>query len=832
VIRIDESAAERVLVLTPTGRDAELLRDRIVAAGMSCEVCSDLHALLAGISVGAGAAVIAQEALPKRGAEELLATLEAQEPWSDIPVLLLSDASSKRPRVVSSFFERANVTLLQRPLVIQVFLSSVRSAVRARQRQYQMRDLHDELERVLQLNRLSAAKFSGIISTSADAIVLTDESQRITLFNDGAEKIFGYSKAEAVGAPLDTLIPERFRATHREHVERFAAGNEAARRMGNRGTAIFGLRKNGEEFPADAAISKIGVDGTKTLTVALRDVTEQRRIESDQRLLAEMGAALATTLDFEETLTTIAQQAVRTLADFCIVDVLEEDGEIRRIRVVGRDPSKGWLCDSIRQFRIDSSRPSLCGSALRTKEPVLIEEVTSEVLASWAQSDEQLRVLQRLEARSLMVVPLLARGKVLAVLEFVSSTNPRAYGQPDLRLAEDIAYRATLAIENARLYRAAERATQARDEVLGVVAHDLRNPLGAILMQAALLRPRGAEPERRSRKPAEVIERAANRMDRLVNDLLDITRMDAGRLSIEQARVGAAALVTALVAAQEPLASSLALELRLDLAPDLGEIFADPDRLAQAVENLFANAVKFTRPGGRITVGAAPRDGEVLFWVADTGAGIEAGDVPHLFDRFWQAKKVGRQGAGLGLPIVKGIVEAHGGRIWVETQVGVGSTFFFTMPLARPDAPATGASNPPSEASSVTTREQPGAESRRCPRVVLVVEDDPDMRNALRETLQHAGYKVAEAANGAEALEYLHREAPPFLVIMDLEMPVMDGWAFLTERNRDRNLRSFPVIVVSGERDVEDRIVAAHASYVQKPILADRLIETMQRVGH
>jgi signal transduction histidine kinase len=224
--------------------------------------------------------------------------------------------------------------------------------------------------------------------------------------------------------------------------------------------------------------------------------------------------------------------------------------------------------------------------------------------------------------------------------------------------------------------------------VLGIVAHDLRNPLGTIVMQASLLRRHGHEPERRSGRPAEAIERAATRMSRLIQDLLDVTRMEAGRLSIEQTRVHTGQVVREVVEAQEPLASSSSLELDLDLSPDLADVWADRDRLLQIFENLIGNALKFTAPGGRVTVGAAPRDGEALFWVADTGAGIAAEDVPHLFDRFWQARKAGRRGAGLGLPIVKGIVEAHGGRVWVESTPGHGSVFFFTIPTGpRAEAP-------------------------------------------------------------------------------------------------------------------------------------------------
>ena len=225
-------------------------------------------------------------------------------------------------------------------------------------------------------------------------------------------------------------------------------------------------------------------------------------------------------------------------------------------------------------------------------------------------------------------------------------------------------------------------ATQLRDQVLGVVAHDLRNPLSAILLQIWALRRHGAEPERRSVKPAEVIERAARRMNRLIQDLLDVAVMESGQLTIERARLSARELIVEAVDMQRPLASSSSLELRVDVDRDLPDVWGDRDRLLQVFENLIGNAIKFTKAGGCITVGAASRDHEVVFRVADTGSGIAPENLPHVFDRFWQATRAGRHGAGLGLPITKGIVEAHGGRIWVESAAGSGSTFFFTIPTA------------------------------------------------------------------------------------------------------------------------------------------------------
>lgn len=530
--------------------------------------------------------------------------------------------------------------------------------------------------------RLSEAKASGLVAVSADAIISIDADQRITLFNEGAEKIFGHSRAELIGAPLDILIPERLRAIHRRHVERFAAGQEVARRMGERGAVIVGLRRNGEEFPADAAISKLDVDGNRILTVALRDVTDQKRAEEEQRFLAEAAEVLASTLDYDETLTNVARLAVREIADLCIVDIVEEDGEVRRLKVACKDPSKEWACDRLREIPLDRARPHLVWSALETKRTSLAQRLSPDAIAAFSQGEEHLRLLRAVDPKCVIAVPFVAYGEVLGVIAFVSSRPARVYGPADVRMAEELAQRAAVAIENARHYRAAQRAIQARDDVLGIVAHDLRNPLTNIIMQAQILRRRGAEAGRPSSNPAEVIERAATRMNRLIQDLLDVVRMEAGCLSVERASVSAAQVVSDSVEAQRGLASSASLAIQLDLAPGLPEVWADRDRLLQVNENLIGNAVKFTGPGGRITVGAAPRGSEALFWVADTGAGIDAEDLPHVFDRFWQARKAGRRGAGLGLPIVKGIIEAHGGRIWVESTPGRGSTFFYTIPTA------------------------------------------------------------------------------------------------------------------------------------------------------
>jgi signal transduction histidine kinase len=245
-----------------------------------------------------------------------------------------------------------------------------------------------------------------------------------------------------------------------------------------------------------------------------------------------------------------------------------------------------------------------------------------------------------------------------------------------------------VALTLSRMDRAAQSAIQARDDLMGVVAHDLRNPLSVIVMQSEYLRMLPAPKDAEADESADAISRSAMRMNRLIQDLLDVSRLEAGSFSLRRTEVDPGPLVGEAVESQQPLASAGKITLAADLAPSLPKIVCDRDRLMQVFENLVGNAIKFTEADGRITVGARPQNGDVLFWVSDTGSGMRREDLPRVFDRFWRAQEGAKHGAGLGLPIAKGVVEAHGGRIWVESALGSGTTFSFTIPVANHLAPA------------------------------------------------------------------------------------------------------------------------------------------------
>jgi PAS domain S-box-containing protein len=526
----------------------------------------------------------------------------------------------------------------------------------------------------------SEARFSGIVSISADAIVCVDEEQRITLFNRGAETIFGYSAGEAVGEPLDLLLPERLRAVHRAQVAGFASGQAVAKAMGERSAEIVGRRRNGQEFPAEASISRLEVGGRRILTVVLRDVTEARRVARDERFLADAGAVVTSSLDYHERLNDVARLTVRSIADLCVIYAPDEKGQFRSVAVIHSDPTRAEVCQRLAALSLNRQQLYFVSSVIDAHRAMVWTVVTRDFLQHVTRSAEWLEVFHALNPQSVMAAPLTAHGTLQGAILFASNQSGR-YGPRDLLLAEGVASRLGLAIENARLYQDALLATQARDDVLRIVAHDLRNPLSGIRLAVTVLEHQISEEGRqRGLKSVATVNRSLQRAERLINDLLDVTRVEAGQLVVKHERVSAPQLLYDVVEAQQLLASSASIELRFGARDDLPDLQGDRDRLLQVMENLIGNAVRFTPPGGSITVSAEPHQGEVLFRVADTGSGVSPEHMPHLFERFWRARREERSGAGLGLPICKGIVEAHGGRIWAESVFGRGTTFSFTIP--------------------------------------------------------------------------------------------------------------------------------------------------------
>ena len=444
--------------------------------------------------------------------------------------------------------------------------------------------------------------------------------------------------------------------------------------------------------------------GTPTMIIgAGHDITERKEAEADAlRLIeeqaaraaaegAEMRAAflaeasrlLGTSFDYQTTLSRLTRLAVSAaLADYCIVDLVREDGTIERVAAAHVDPAKeDTLWEIGRNWvRSRSRMPAHLQRALDDGEATLSPPLTPAMVDAAKIDEEHGKLLASLAPVCFVSVPLHVSGKVIGVLVMYSAESGRIYGPDDLVLAQELARRAALAVENARLYHQAELATRARDQMLGIVAHDLRNPLNTILMASELLEETLASDARKSQQVG-MVRRAGKQMNHLIQDLLDVKRMESGRLAVEPRAVPAMALLKEAIEMLRALAAARSLELVLDDAGELPMVKADPPRIHQVFSNLIGNAIKFTPQGGYIRLRGVRVDGEVQMGVSDTGPGIPAEQIPHLFGQFWQASRTDRRGIGLGLAIAKGIIEAHEGRIWVESTLGAGTSFYFTLPV-------------------------------------------------------------------------------------------------------------------------------------------------------
>src|SRR5687768_6067750 len=279
-----------------------------------------------------------------------------------------------------------------------------------------------------------------------------------------------------------------------------------------------------------------------------------------------------------------------------------------------------------------------------------------------------------------MVVPIFTGTDLIGAISLSSTAPDREYGIDDLALAQELAHRAGLAIRSAQSYHDAQAATRDRDDMLAIVAHDLRNPLNTIYMGTDLAIELG-NPDAMTRKQLDVIKRSATQMNRLIQDLLEATRLKNGQLALERSRMSLAKVVDEALEMLLPLAAHAGISLEATVDPAIPDLNGDRSRLLQVMSNLVGNALKFTPRGGRVTLTARADGDEVLVEVSDTGPGIAPEQLPHIFGRFWQASGSDRRGVGLGLSIAKGIVEAHSGKIWVKSELAKGSVFSFTLPI-------------------------------------------------------------------------------------------------------------------------------------------------------
>jgi signal transduction histidine kinase/PAS domain-containing protein len=456
-------------------------------------------------------------------------------------------------------------------------------------------------------------------------------------------------------------------------------------------------------FHSEGHVSKDAAGALSQILGFVRDITDERAAEADARLLIHEQAArssaeagerraeflakaslvLGSSFDYATTLASLARLAVPELADFCTVELFANQVTGRVVTVSHKDPAmEQTLAEVNANAKECAPWIAKMRDAVARGQSAWVTEITDAMLDESYPDPELTRRLKALRPHSFMVVPIFVDGSVAGDLGLYLSDSGRRYEMKDVKLLEELARCASAAVENARLYRLAEQATRARDQMLGVVVHDLRNPLGTIIMASSFLE-ETLEAEAPARRFVAMVHRAGDRMNRLIGDLLDVKRMENGKLHVDPKPLRAAVILMEAAEMLRPLAAAEGLELSVDMRSELPLVAADAHRTQQVLSNLVGNAIKFTPKGGRITLRGLAVEQHVRFAVSDTGPGIPAEQLPHIFGQFWQGKRADRRGIGLGLGIAKGIVEAHEGTIWAESTVGQGTTFYFTLPVTE-----------------------------------------------------------------------------------------------------------------------------------------------------
>ncbi len=438
-------------------------------------------------------------------------------------------------------------------------------------------------------------------------------------------------------------------------------------------------------------------------------------------------------------------------------------------------------------------------TALAGMEPVGDETLYASVNAqtgSWS------KPMRDLGLQALYAVPLRtgdpSTGAGLLAVIYIGAVNPLVFAAEQRKLLAALSMHGATALSRRHATEQLEQAIRARDDLLAVVAHDLRNPLNVITVSGNSLVRRQPDPS--MLRPIERILRATQRADRLIRDLLDVNAIESGRFSVERRKLEPADVLLSALESQQSVAADASVILTSDIAPELPPIEADEERLLEVLENLVGNAVKFTEPGGIVTIGAGATDKEVKIWVKDNGHGIKPEHLPRLFDRFWQARRHDRRGTGLGLTICKAIVDSHGGRIWAESQLGMGTTMCFTLPVstqgAKPAAPQT-VSN------------------------ILLVDDRPENLVALKAILQNPNYRLVTATSGEEALRLALREQFD-VALLDVAMPGMDGVEVAGHMRALERCRDIPILFVTAfgndPQEIHRAYAAGGADYLVKPL--------------
>jgi PAS domain S-box-containing protein len=529
--------------------------------------------------------------------------------------------------------------------------------------------LHGSMQRYLELY-----DFAPI------AYLTLDVEGRIQEANLTAATLLGTERGQLLGKAMISFVAVGHRAQLRGHVQRCFSQRGAL-------SVELDLSRSGQPSQPVSATSVSVLDDTGRVVgcrMTLTDISALKRTEARLVLLASASKMLATSLDVESSILEVLRAILPSSADAAMIDLLH-GGETSRLEAhrEATEPSGVQTTRSVRprlSLRPDSPQTRV----LESGKPILLPRCDSRSLAGDDGLDHEPSI-QSSGARSLLYVPLSSRGLTLGVLTLVSLDENRIFSGADLLFATDLASRVATAVDNARLYREARDAVRGREDVLSFVAHDLRQFLfGSRLAVDILLRSVQPVERRRGWRELDRVQKLNAQMARMIEDLLDVSSLDSGRLSLKLSEWPATDLLSQAAEALSATASAGGVAFVVNAADALGTVCCDAARVIQIFGNIVGNAVKFTPKGGSIMISASSVGEQVQFAVHDTGPGIAPQLLEHLFERYWQADEGAQKGRGLGLYIAKHLVEAQGGRIWVESRLGAGTTLFFTLPRTNP----------------------------------------------------------------------------------------------------------------------------------------------------
>jgi signal transduction histidine kinase len=650
-------------------------------------------------------------------------------------------------------------------------------------------------ERFVEALNAGDARFREIIERHADAILIVRQDGMTIYANQAAEVMFGRSIAELVGRPFSIAIS---RAETAEIELPPIAGEHRIAEMRVVETVW-------QEKPAFLA--------------SLRDITDRKQAADALRFLAHASQALAGTLNYPDTIEQVGWLAVAHLADWCLLDLVDGDF-VRRSGVVrprlAQYSAAARLTDA---WLLDRQAGGALAEVLDRGEPRVYCDVPEQTLAGLLASPGRVGQLRALGCKSAMVLPLVARGRLIGAITYVSDISAHRFGPAELALAVDLAHRGAMAIDNAALYEESRTAVRHRDQFLAMLAHELRNPLAAIFTAVELMR-QSADDARLLTRAEEVIERQGRHMARQLDELLDISRVTHGKIELRKDVVDLRELVHRSLDACQAFISVRQHRVTTNLAEQPLWVLVDAMRLDQVLTNLLSNAAKYMEPGGMIAISAHEESDGLVLRVRDTGSGIAAGDLPHIFDLFVQADRSldrTQGGLGIGLTLVRHLVEMHGGSV-SAASAGEGSGSEFTVRL-----PAAAAAEP----RLVPTVPPVAQRSRR----IVLVEDNADARDMLQMLLSVEGHQVDIAEDGRQGLAMI-QHVQPEIALVDIGLPLMNGYEIARTLKADSGRRPM-LVALTGYGQPEDRQRALEAGFDEhliKPVDLDMLSKILARI--